>query len=177
MFSDRESESPDFASEGMVFGMRVGEQIGVFRGELSATVQQTVRDGDGDDFRQEHVMGSEGDGFDDFAFDVERTVRDDRAFDLCGGERRKPRLREFIDVAAGFHAAPVCDFRLRDGRDVDDEFLRAGDDFVGVTVLSDGDRQHGGIGTDGSCPGDGDDVGGVGGFAAAAGYEHDRYGH
>ena len=148
--------------------MRVGEQIGVLCVQLAAAVEQAVRDLDGDDFRQKHVMRAERNGFDDFAFDVERAVADDGAFDLRGGQRREPRFREFIDVAAGFHAAPVGDFRLRSGRDVDDEFLCAADDFVGVAFLTDGNRQHGGIRADRSGPCDRDDVRSVGRFAAAA---------
>ena len=55
--------------------------------------------------------------------------------------------------------------------------MRVADDFVGVTFLADGNRQHGGIGADGSCPCDCDDVRRVGGFAAAAGDEHDGNRH
>ena len=97
---------------GVSLGMRVCKQVGVLRGELAAAVQQAVRDGDGDDFRQKHVMRAKRDGLDDLAFDVERAVRNDGAFDLRGGQRREPRFCEFIDFAARFHAAPVCDFRL-----------------------------------------------------------------
>ena len=99
MFSDGEAKRTDLSAESVVFGMRVGEQVGVFRVELAAAVEQAIRDLDGDDFRQKHVMCSERNGFDDFAFDVERAVSDDGAFDLRGGKRCEPRFREFIDVA------------------------------------------------------------------------------
>ena len=122
-------------------------------------------------------MRAKRDGLDDLAFDVERAVCDDRAFDLRGRQRREPRFRKFIDVTAGFHAAPVCYFRLRGSWDVYDELLCSGDDFMGVALLSDGDGEHGGIGADGSGPCDGDDIWCVGGFAAAAGDEYDRNRH
>ena len=168
MFSDGEAKRADLSTESVVFGMRVGEQISVLRVELAAAVKQVVRDLDGDDLRQKHVMRSKRNGFDDLAFDVERAVTDDGAFDLRGGQRREPRFREFIDVTAGFHAAPVCDFRLRGHGNVDDEFLRAADDFMGVAFLADGYRQHGGIRTDRSGPCDRDDVRSIGRFPAAA---------
>ena len=177
MFSDGETKRADLSAERMVFRMRISKQVGVFRGQFAATIKERVRDGDGDDLRQKHVMRAKRDGLDDLAFDVERAVCDDRAFDLRGRQRREPRFRKFIDVTAGFHAAPVCYFRLRGGRDVDDELLCSGDDFMGVALLSDGDGEHGGIGADGSGPCDGDDVRCVGGFPAAAGDEYDRNRH
>ena len=142
--------------------MRVGKQIGVLRVELATAVKQVVRDLDGDDLRQKHVMRSKRNGFDDFAFDVQRAVRDNGAFDLRGRQWREPRFREFIDFTAGFHAAPICDFRLRGHGNVDDEFLRVADDFVGVAFLADGNGQHGGIRTDRSGPCDRDDVRSIG---------------
>ncbi len=167
VLSDGEAKRTDLSAESVVFGMCVCEQIGVLRVELAAAVEQAVRDLDGDDFRQKHVMCSKRNGFDDFAFDVERAVSDDGAFDLRGGQWGEPGFREFIDVAAGFHAAPVCDFRLRGHGNIDDEFLRAADDFMGVAFLTDRNRQHGGIRADCSGPCDRDDVRSIGRFAAA----------
>ena len=177
MLSDGEAERTDLPPKSVVFGMCVREQIGVLRSQSAVAVQKRVRDGDGDDFRQKHVMRAKRDGLDDFAFDIERTVSYERAFDLRGRQRRKSRLREFIDVATGFHAAPVCDFRLRGSWNIDDKFLCSCDDFMGIALLSNGDGQHGGIGADGSGPCDCDDVRSVGGFAAAAGDEHDWHWH
>ena len=90
--------------------------------QLAASVQKLVRDVDGGDFRDEKVMRTERDDFDDFAFDVYGAVRDEGTFDLRGGQGGEPCFGEFIDVAAGFHAAPIRNFRLFACRQIDDEF-------------------------------------------------------
>ena len=112
----------------------------------------------GNHLRHEHRVRTQFQGFLHPAFDVERTLQDDRTPHFQGRRRRQPRPGKFVHVAPGNHPAPVHRLCLPRARDIHHKLMRGPDDFMGIPLGTDGDRQHGRIAAHVSRPGNGDQV-------------------
>ena len=79
---------------------------------------------------------------------------------------------KLVDLPAALDAAPVHGADKALGGQVDGKLPALFDQMVAEPLGADADGHHAGLGADGACPADGDEVGG---FQPAAGYQNGRF--
>ena len=172
LFPHAVPEGAQLFAQAQVLAVAVHDQLCFVQAELAVFIQQALIHIAGHDFGQEQVMAAQRDDLRDPAFQIDRALLQDGAVgqnaarggvELTGGK--------LVVVAAALHAAPVHRTHQLLGGQVDGKLSTLLDEMVAVPFGADADGYHAGLGADGACPADGDEVGLL---QPAAGDQHRR---
>ena len=104
------------------------------------------------------AVTAEGALLDHAARDADRAFRDAGNGHALDRDGREPGLRELVDIPAAHNAAVVARARQRLGHEIDDELARLADHIIGIARRTHRDRHHRRIGTDRTCPCNGENI-------------------
>ena len=173
LFPHAVPEGAQLFAQAQVLAVAVHDQLCFVQAELSVFIQQALIHIAGHDFGQEQVMAAQRDDLRDPAFQIDRALLQDGAvgqnaarggMELAGGK--------LVVVAAALHAAPVHRTHQLFSGQIDGKLSALLDEVVAVPLGADADGYHAGLGADGACPADGDEVGLL---QPTAGDQHRRF--
>ena len=138
--------------------MRVGGQLRIFHMEASLLVQKAIFCLHADHFRQKQIMTAKFQNLFYPALQTDRGLFDGRAVQNLAFSRCQTAFPEFIHLSSGTDAAEIRRFNKLLCCQIHHKDPCLLYQIMGVPGLPDGNRKHRRIGTDGSCPGHGNNI-------------------